>query len=628
MNRYIKGSFKALIFAAVAWSGIADAASRFDHLKHVDIRDLEKYGSKIQTTYKVQEALRYTWNKDIDVDGLFGPQTERAIKEYQNLRRLSATGKVDDALLADLGLQRVVGLESVAEKLGKSLESNTALYTGTADATTQTISPANNYVRYYKAGAQGPSEGFIDTNSSGTKFYNVTQDPTHTRMNTIFSVELEDIVEEVQDQVFKLNIILFIHDDVSPVGEMSFGHYFRRLQVRVDVSSEDTQTHGVQVLKHIEDIPLGNTQFKIVGDVLDRKVILEETNHGIYKIFPIGVGGFDIQTAPGMDGGVASTTFTFPNAKMKSTQDYQTYSNTRSRINPTYYKARPFLALYANGTNYRGIGLHYQIEDDGLTRGFVSHGCVRVRDKDLYQLDAILNDGPLTEISANIVYDLQGYKHLDHPMPKLNHKYSLKVFSQVATDNNIGDQDWQYLYPAGQQRKCGATTHDVQFVGGGWHTVADSDCLSKHVERKESVQPVIDYIRGTGLVVPQPALSAGLQHHWLEGHYYVNGGYSSSNSINLSNQQPIDLGGGVWGGNDGGFRQNQNNQQIAAEIQWLDQQIREARYNISAYDDYLRANCRFLIKMGTCRQYEEHRNAWVNSLRRFESDRAALMRRW
>lgn len=605
MNRYIRRSLKALILTATLCGGLAEAASRFDNLKHVDIRDLEKYGGKVQTVYKVQEKLRYDWGKDIGVDGLFGPQTETAIREYQTLRRLPVTGRVDDTLLNDLRIQRVEALEEVAVRLGQSLESNTALYTGAVDSSTKTIIPTDNYVRYYKEGAQGPTAGVIEADSGGTKHYHVTQDPTHTRMNTIFSAELEDIVEEVSGQVFALKMILFTHDNLSPIGENSFGYYFRRVQVRVDLSDENNSTYGVQILKHIEDIPLADTRFKIVGDVLDRKVILEESNHGIYKVFPIGVGGFDIQTGQGMSGSVENTTFSFPNAKMKSTRDYETYSNTRSRISPTYFKARPFLALYAEGTRYRGIGLHYQIDDSGLTRGFVSHGCVRVRDKDLYQLDAILNDGPVPEIEANIVYDLQGYKHLEHPMPKRNHEYSLKVFSQLTTANQIGDSSWEHLYPAGQRQKCGTNVHDVQFVGGGWHTVADSDCLSKHVIREENVQPVIDYIRGIGLVVPQPALNATMQHHWLGDYAYLNGSYQNPNFNAGRNGQPLDLSNGGWDNNNGFGQQPQYDPQREA-------QIREADQQIIAHQRYIDQNCRVIFPSGQCRTIQRQLESWID----------------
>lgn len=626
MNRYIKGSLKALLFATFAWSGASDAASRYDNLKHIDIRDLEKYGGDIQTVYKVQKAL-WDLGYDIGVDGLKGPQTERLVGEYQSSRGLQVTRSMDDATLQSLGLQRVLGLEDVAERLGDSLEENTALYTGVADTVTNTITPANNYVRYYAAGAEGPkavgpNAGSVRKDASGNSYFSINEDPAHTRMNTIFSAEIEDIIEEVEGQVFKLQVILFIHDDTSAVADGSFGFYFRRLQVQVDLADTNESTKGVQILRHVQDIPLVQTNFHVLGDILDRKVILEDNTNNIIKIFPIGVGGFDIQTATGMDGSAVSTTFEFPNAKMKSTQAQSTWSNTRSRTSPSYYKGRPFLALYAGGTNYRSIGLHYQIDDDGLTRGFVSHGCVRVRDKDLYQLDAILNDGPHQAIDTHIVYDLKGYEHLDHPMPKKNHEYSLKVFSTVTTADRISHE------------QCGSTTHNVQWVGGGYHTVADSDCLSKHVSRKGDVQEVIDYIRGKGLIVPQSAIDPTMQHHWYQGQVYLDGQYVDPSAVYTQGQYGgyENTGGGFWG--------NQNYtppQSIPTCDAYARSQLQEAEANVRAYTNHVNSlvntynemnrryssGCKVLFKPGWCSslQYE------MQSVRaRYDQDNAYLQR--
>lgn len=625
MNRYIKGSLKALLFATFAWSGVADAASRYDNLKHIDIRDLEKYGGNIQTVYKVQKAL-WDLGYDIGVDGLKGPQTERLIGEYQSSRGLQVTRSMDDATLQSLGLQRVLGLEDVAERLGQSLELNTALYTGVADTATNTITPANNYVRYYAEGAQGPkatgpNAGSVRKNSSGNSYYAINEDPAHTRMNTIFSAEIEDIVEEVENQVFNLQVILFIHDEASAVADGSYGFYFRRMKVRVDLADTDVSTQGVQILKHVQDIPLVDTHFRVLGDVLDRKVILEDSINSIIKIFPIGVGGFDIQTAQGMDGSVSSTTFEFPNAKMRSTQDYTAGSNTRSRTSPSYYKGRPFLALFAGGTTYRSIGLHYQIDDSGLTRGFVSHGCVRVRDKDLYQLDAILNDGPHQALDTHIVYDLKGYEHLDHPMPKKNHEYSLKIFSALTTANRIS------------HKECGSTTHNVQWVGGGYHTVADSDCLSKHTSRKGDVQPILDYIRGDSMIIPQSATNATLQHHWYEGLVYTDGQYVDPTTLYTQGQ----YGGGNTGGGVWGNQAYTPSQSIPACDAYARSQLREAETNVRAYTNHINnlvknynemnrryeSGCQVIFKPGWCSSL---RNEMQSLRSRYDQDNAYLLR--
>ncbi|MDZ7822859.1 MAG: peptidoglycan-binding domain-containing protein [Ahrensia sp.] len=56
---------------------------------------------------KVQAGLRAFGNKTVGVDGKMGPQTVNAIKEFQNLFKLPATGAVDNELIrkmSDVGL--------------------------------------------------------------------------------------------------------------------------------------------------------------------------------------------------------------------------------------------------------------------------------------------------------------------------------------------------------------------------------------------------------------------------------------------------------------------------------------------------------------------------------------------
>ena len=56
------------------------------------------------TVVRVQDALRTRKYYSGIVDGLNGPETERAIRSYQRDRNLPVTGKIEPLLTEDLGL--------------------------------------------------------------------------------------------------------------------------------------------------------------------------------------------------------------------------------------------------------------------------------------------------------------------------------------------------------------------------------------------------------------------------------------------------------------------------------------------------------------------------------------------
>ena len=67
--------------------------------------------SKTPTTKQVQKAL------GIKADGVFGPKTKRALKNYQRRNGLKVTGRADTATLRSLGLvgrPQAAGLEAAA----------------------------------------------------------------------------------------------------------------------------------------------------------------------------------------------------------------------------------------------------------------------------------------------------------------------------------------------------------------------------------------------------------------------------------------------------------------------------------------------------------------------------------
>ena len=204
-----------------------------------------------------------------------------------------------------------------------------------------------------------------------------------------------------------------------------------------------------------------------------------------------------------MNGQVESLTDEFVNSGLAPTRirDNGGYSwNTRQRIHPSYYKGRPFIAIFLNGdvqNGYRQIGMHYQIQAV-MERGFFSHGCIRVRDKDLYALDAILNEGDDDSLYANFAYKLDDrYAQFDHPMPKINDRYNAVVYSQLPTEPSV---------------KCKniSAPYNIRWQGD-YHTVSDGDCLTMVSNVSRSAQDVINFIRNPMMPIPPP-LIAHVEH--------------------------------------------------------------------------------------------------------------------
>lgn len=353
----------------------------------------------------------------------------------------------------------------------------------------------------------GP-KGPIDQNTTPDNApFQIKASFPETMTNTVLKIGMEDIVEEEFDAVFKIKLALFIHSSQFKAAQpASNGYYFRRLTVRVKARRSDDPVR-VALLRVDQDIPLNSTNFRLMGDLLERKVIMEDPELGLRFVFPIAVGSFDVRTGPGQDQVVRLLTQEFLNAKISKTSALNRGSsgwNTRSRLFPSYYKGRPFIGLLQDGNTYEEIGMHYQIDDSGLIRGFVSHGCIRVRDMDLYFLDAVLNEGARPTLNVHFANVLQGYEQIDHPMPKVDTWYNSVVYS------NRTDLPARATCPPNG-------TYDQRYFGGSLHTLADSDCLTMVARNNRPPAEVIDYLKSLSNLSPAPLLDDGNLEEVLEG---------------------------------------------------------------------------------------------------------------
>ena len=178
-------------------------------------------------------------------------------------------------------------------------------------------------------------------------------------------------------------------------------NYFFRL-FSVHVSYAGTVHSITQIIKE-NDVLLSNAQFTVNTALVERLVVLNDAKDNLQIVYPLGVGGIDPGVAyPGIN---SILTPLFSNAMLKRSTVIAALNN------PTYFRMQPYMPI----TNSRGvltaIAFHITILSDQewanygpnyLVRGFESHGCMRLRQKDLAEFHTIVMNGELDALPVNV----------------------------------------------------------------------------------------------------------------------------------------------------------------------------------------------------------------------------------
>jgi hypothetical protein len=205
------------------------------------------------------------------------------------------------------------------------------------------------------------------------------------------------------------------HNVTALMASQSAVSFFRFFSIHVTTDGTHRQIDEVQIQK---DIPLSSAQFMINTGLIQRLVILNDIQDNIEIIYPLGVGGVD----EGVIHAEVNSMLTplFSGAKLKRA------TVTKARELPTYYRGLPFMPI----TNQRGlltpIAFHISVLSDDdwaqrgpnyLVRGLESHGCMRLRKKDLMEMFTIVEQGGLDEIPVNV--DLFAFNIGDDEVPSV-----------------------------------------------------------------------------------------------------------------------------------------------------------------------------------------------------------------
>lgn len=172
-----------------------------------------------------------------------------------------------------------------------------------------------------------------------------------------------------------------------------------------------------------ESIALSETDLSIRVALVDRKVIIEDKINDIKFVMPTGVGGFDEGIMN--EGRPSLLTPRFKSGYIDKN------SVISKRDKPRYFANKPFIRLTRSvdeSAEATPIGFHTEI-NGSFVRGFDSHGCMRLRDQDLFMLHDLIMDGTRRKTPITIAYRVDD--EMDHPTGKRDKMY--KAVQNVGT---------------------------------------------------------------------------------------------------------------------------------------------------------------------------------------------------
>ena len=165
--------------------------------------------------------------------------------------------------------------------------------------------------------------------------------------------------------------------------------------------------------------PISTMRFVVRAYFKQLVTEIEAPDQQIRIFFPFG--------GPGIDHGVTPRSKNGPVFMTPFFQGHIWRSRTiTSRCEPNYYKCKPFIRLIPTGTDHSLYGYHAQPHArpyrDTMERGFVSSGCFRLTDIDLYEMLTVVKFGALNQVPFEMI---ESHPELEnaHPYPKLSDAY-------------------------------------------------------------------------------------------------------------------------------------------------------------------------------------------------------------
>jgi hypothetical protein len=167
---------------------------------------------------------------------------------------------------------------------------------------------------------------------------------------------------------------------------------------------------------------LSDTQFSVQVSLLELTAKVTDSVTGASFVYPIGGSAFDKGVLPRSHGKTIFASPAFVGSIPRATA-------IESRTYPAYYGGKPFLRIIPTGESTSLYGFHTTPFDyldkhkpaTSLARGYISAGCLRMKDDDLKELYQIVAYGGLKAIPVDIKYQTKWMEQ--HPYPIIKNGY-------------------------------------------------------------------------------------------------------------------------------------------------------------------------------------------------------------
>lgn len=165
-----------------------------------------------------------------------------------------------------------------------------------------------------------------------------------------------------------------------------------------------------------EILPISKTRFSVEVSLIDLKAkVVDSVSQSVF-IYPVGGSAFDEGVIPRSNGRTifASPAFTGTLAKSVAIE---------SRTSPSYYQGKPFLRILPKRASHSLYGFHTTPFDPidkskpatKLARGYISAGCLRLKDDDLIELYQLIAYGAQEGLPISIKHKVSWPE--PHPYP-------------------------------------------------------------------------------------------------------------------------------------------------------------------------------------------------------------------
>lgn len=178
----------------------------------------------------------------------------------------------------------------------------------------------------------------------------------------------------------------------------------------------------------------------------DRLAVLSDEATGFRRSFPLGVGAIDDVRFPGV------TTLMTPTTEWSVLKRDTLW---RARHSPSYFRGKPFIPLNipveppkeGKPVRYRVSSIAFHIwQSPGFERGFLSHGCMRMRTTDLDEMLELVVGSRTGEVP--VVIRAERVAGAAHPFPYLTGRHNtVKNYGtkQKPMARRLRDKEGVYL---------------------------------------------------------------------------------------------------------------------------------------------------------------------------------------